>query len=579
MLDLSFRLLHLRTLNHLSRDHQFTYIGARILAESLHPDLLETWTKEYLSHKALTSRRQVYWKYSLYKGLNHKGSPDYRKCVIGSPTTHLTETWVLALLSQQPAFQKHPCVYSYAWPSNKSSHLFQYYLKGYRKRERDIAAAAAELNNSKILVLDIKRFYPTIDVALARSRFKETLDKTSLESSERDSALQCVEELTSIKNEDGLPTGPPLSHVLANVFLQHLDFKLSSRYKHNYFRYVDDIAIVVPKNEVDAAQQFFESVAEEEGLEVNLDKTDIQSGEEWTQRVNSQPGKNTDSFSQLVHDIRTYLAHNPDDFDQLRNLFRSNDFVLPFSRLRSVASYSPFRRLVRNFWSRHGSWFGHSTLQPARLLERALQLRREFKNRVSRLHDKPFPDNGMARRWAIQDFRFVINRYLYLISSDEQNSLLRLIPECPELQPTRVVLQALTSGDISEVVRYPGPTVSAFCQLWTESTEELPKISWSSHPSRAERDGASVLALHGLCHPPSEWISRLDLESSQIMVKLSARESPKRRTFDDFSYIDEMESLFLSPRVDFSRFLSTRFDDGEDIVLPALSLGGSDYMS
>ncbi len=63
------------------------------------------------------------------------------------------------------------------------------------------------------------------------------------------------------------------------------------------------------------------------------------------------------------------------------------------------------------------------------------------------------------------------------------------------------------------------------------------------------------------------------------MVRLAARESPQRRTFDDFSYIDEMESLFLTPRVDFGRFLSTRFDDGEDVVLPALSLGGDDYMS
>lgn len=575
--DLSFRLLHLRSLNHLSRNHQLTYIGARILAESLHPDLLETWTKEYLSHKALTSRRQVYWKHSLYKGIDRNGSPEYRKCVIGSPTTHLTETWLLALLSQQPTFRRHPCVYSYKWPSDHSGHLFQYYLKGYKQRERDIAAAASH-EDHRVVVFDIKQFYPSIDVSLVRKKFTDLLGSTSLTSSERDSAQRCVEDLTSIKNEEGLPIGPPLSHVLANVFLRELDASLFAKHEHNYFRYVDDIAIVVPKNNVDATRRHFEMVADENGLKVNPDKTDILTASQCSQRVSSHAA-NTDSFGQLVSSIRAYLAHSPDDFDQLSNLFHSNDFYLPLSRLRSVATYSPFRRMLHTAWARYGSWFGFSIPRPQELLEQALRLRESFRDRVSRLGDTELPTSGMARRWAIQDIRFTLNRYMYLLPINDREGIIDFVPECDELRPTLVVLRALISGDVSEVVSYPGPTVSAFCQLWTESTEELPKISWSSRPSRAERDGASVLALHGLCHPPSEWISRFDLESSQIMVKLSARESPKRRTFDDFSYIDEMESLFLSPRVDFSRFLSTRFDDGEDIILPALSLGGSDYMS
>jgi hypothetical protein len=40
-----------------------------------------------------------------------------------------------------------------------------------------------------------------------------------------------------------------------------------------------------------------------------------------------------------------------------------------------------------------------------------------------------------------------------------------------------------------------------------------------------------------------------------------------------------MESLFLRPGVDVDRMLSTRFDDGEDVVLPTLSLGSDHYLS
>ena len=63
------------------------------------------------------------------------------------------------------------------------------------------------------------------------------------------------------------------------------------------------------------------------------------------------------------------------------------------------------------------------------------------------------------------------------------------------------------------------------------------------------------------------------------MVNLSAGQRPTRRTFDDFSYIDEMESLFLRPGIDVNRMLTTRFDVGEDVVLPTLGLGGDHYFS
>jgi hypothetical protein len=40
-----------------------------------------------------------------------------------------------------------------------------------------------------------------------------------------------------------------------------------------------------------------------------------------------------------------------------------------------------------------------------------------------------------------------------------------------------------------------------------------------------------------------------------------------------------MESLFLKPGIDIARLLTTRYDNGEDIFLPTLSLSGTQYMS
>jgi Reverse transcriptase (RNA-dependent DNA polymerase) len=447
------------------------------------------------------------------------------------------------------------------------------------EREHHIARTASEMRDSRVVVFDLKRFYPSIDVSKVKERFARRVELTSFTSSERDTAIQCVEELTSIKHEVGLPVGPPLSHMLANVFLREVDNRMCHRFPGCYVRYVDDIAIIVPRGEVESAQRFFEQVVAEEGLKVNTDKVDILTGDEWAARVRHREQGGEDSFGRLVSDLRRYLAHNTGDFSRVRDLFRANGFVLPFSRLRSVAASRPFRRFLKSLWSQSGGLLGRNIPRPTALLERANSLRREFRDQLRRISERPLPSGGMARRWAIQDFRYLLNRSLYLRPPEAREEILGLIPDCLELRPSRAVLEALVTGDASELTKYPGPTVSAFCGLWMETTEERPRFTWSSVPAREERDGAIVLALCGLCTPPNEWTNQLRERSSQVMVELSARLRPTCRSFDDFSYIDEMESLFLRPNIDVGHLLTSRFDEGEDVVLPALRLGGSQYMS
>jgi hypothetical protein len=574
------RRLHIRSLNYLSRDHLFTYIGARILSESLHPDIIDTWSSEYIARKAQTARRQVYWKYSLFKDVDARGKPEYRRCVIGSPTTQLTEVWLLKRLSRDEVFALHPNVYSYFWGHEDSTHIFRYYFNGYMEREHRIAEAASEIPNARVVVLDLRKFYPSVDVDRVRRRFAQRIQRSGLSPLERNTAIQCVEELTSIKNEKGLPVGPPLSHALANVYLEDFDHLLADEFRDRYFRYVDDVALVVPTSGVESAKSIFERVTLGEGLEVNWGKLDVLTGEEWANRVRHREQARENSFGQLVSDLRRYLAHNTEDFDRVRGMFQAEEFVLPFSRLRSVAfSSNPFRRFLKSLWSQHGGWFGRSIPRPHALLERARLLRVELERRLRRALERSLPSGGMTRRWAIQDIRYLLNRSLYLLPVRARGEVLNLLPDCPELAPSRAVLKALVMGDASELTRYPGPTVSSFCELWRESTMDRPTFAWSSGPTKEERDGASVLALCGLCTPPEEWTNQLKEQSSRVMVNLSARLRPARRTFDDFSYIDEMESLFLRPGIDVDRMLSTRFDDGEDVVLPTLSLGSDHYLT
>jgi hypothetical protein len=404
--------------------------------------------------------------------------------------------------------------------------------------------------------------------------------RSDLSSSERELANQCVYELTSITNEQGLPIGPALSHALANVFLEDFDTSLSKEFGHSYFRYVDDIAIVVPRSDVNRAQSLFERVVCDHNLKSHPGKQDIVDGSDWSIRMQRKEKVGVDSFGLLLSDLRRYLAHNVADYDRVKSMFQAEGFTLPFSRLRSVASCSNrFRRFLQGLGSKSNGLFGTSIPRPPALLDRAKFLRQDFYRRLGEATGCTLPSNDLKRRWALQEIRYYLNRSLYLFPVDRRQELLDVLPDCQELIPSRTVLNALITGDASELTKYPGLTVSAFCELWTETTDKRPTLNWSSVPSREERDSAIVLALCGLATPPAEWTQQLKEESSRVMVNLAAGQRPNRRTFDDFSYADEMESLFLKPNIDIHHLLHSRFDDTEDVYLPTLGLGGNQSMS
>jgi hypothetical protein len=572
--SISGRVLHLRALNQIVRDHPFTYIGSRILAESLDRRLIDNWTENYLARKSSTGRRQVYGRHWLFKSLDSNGKAEYRTCLAGSPTTHLMETWLLSRLSQDDEFRSHPSVYSYRWSEPTSGYIYRYFVRGYKQREADIATALGQSEDTCVLVVDFQAFYPTIDVTKLIERFKGRLKKSLLSAREQEAAIRCAEDLTSVPAVNGLPIGPPLSHFLANVFLAEVDEKLSERYGNRYFRYVDDIALVVAPSDLPAARKYLEDLADSEGLKIHPGKEEVIPAKSWIESVEARNVDGPDPFTRLANDLRIYLALRPNEYDDVKGLFHQSQVYLPFNKLCSTASYNRFHLFLRRMMPKL-----RGLSNPSEMLGRATTLRSHFWSRLQQYSSERLPANGMARRWAIQGYRFTINRLLYLAREQDRANLLNLIPDCEELATTRAILSALSTGDASDLLKFSGPSISAFCQVWLESKEGLPKVTWSSDPKMQEWDSAAVLALYGLGVPPDEWITKLPEGTGQLMVRLAAGNKPNCRSFDDFSYSDEMESLWLTPRFDAVYYLSTRFDNGERVFLPALDIGGDSYMT
>ncbi len=571
-------LLITRALNHLQRQYVPSYLGLRVLAESTSKELRNQWTVGYVERRSVTHRAQAYWKYSGLKGQDEQGKLEYRHFIVGSPTTLLAECRLISMLSRWPQFARHPAVYSYLWPFyGKGGHLFAHFFYGYRLRERDVAEAVKQSPDHTCIILDLKNFYPSVDKEKVFRRFSERVAQASAAKYEKESAIFLVEQLLSFP-ENGLPVGPPLSHVLANVALENVDREMAKLYPGRYFRYVDDVVIVVEASKVDGALHHFRALVAAEGLAVNESKTDIVAANQWNTHVaRREKSATADTFGSLLRRLQVYCASSPENWAATRDLFKSAGFSLPFSRLQSVAEYGRFRRFLkilfhRSKWEQKLTYFLES---PDSLLKAAIEIRDKFLENGKRIGDEEIPQTGMLRRWRMSEIRFTFARLMYLLPFSDYGQLLQLLPREAECAELRVILTALQTGNASALLRRPGASVDTFAQLWNEHGVGTPAVRWSERPDYFERDSAVALATYGVLSVPPEWIAKMPLLSNRQLLQMANGYQVEPFSKETPNYLRELHALKSDWKPEeLERLLRERFNNDEEVTLFGLEIGG-----
>lgn len=572
-----------RALNYVLRQHPPTYLGLRLFAESTERSARQEWTLGYLNRKAMTQRSQSYWRHSALKGENENGDLEFRPCVIGSPTSHLAESLLISQLASQPQFANHPSVYSYLWPRNiNSNQIYAHFLYGYQRRERDIAVAMAHSQNNVTVIMDLKQFYPSVNKSRVEEKFVNRISASTLSSPERTSASLIAGQLLYSSGVNGLPVGPPLSHVLANVALENVDFQMSQLFEGRYFRYVDDVAVVAPESEANSVIDKFKTLITAENLSLNDSKTDVVKSEEWRNQSGIASSSISDGFGSLLRRLQLFLVRYPERFAETKAVFADNGFSLPFSRLRSVVQSRPHRRYLKFIWDATSALMKiiYVSETPASLLNTALSLRTTLLTRAEAMAAVQLPALGMSRRWAIQRIRFTFNRLLYLVNRSEYGKLIAMLPYASELNDLRCVLEAMLTGDITSIIRRPGPPVTTFAQMWQE-IESVPSISWSSTPRYGERDSIATLATYGIISIPPDWIGRFENDASRRYLRILDGASDKLSEPTNVpSYLLELQCLKSGwANEETSRLMRERFNDDENLLLSGLDLGGGTYLS
>ena len=573
---ISSNLLAVRTLNALRKAHLPTYVAARFLFDNRVFNSSSSWVSEVIPWKKALSHSIKYWKAPVFKGVDSQGGIDYRDFLIPSPTAALAEALVLDYFSQCPNFHKPNFVYSYIWPKTRNyPHSFVHYGEGYKKRNDDIKASLLLSPEKVAYVIDIEKFYPSIKKELVAYKINEAVDNSNLPMKIKVLAKNLIEQLwLSEDHGSGLATGPLLSHVVADFALKDIDETLSNKYPSNYFRYVDDIVILVKIEEVPEIKLFLETLFKKHELRINSNKTDCVTARDW---LAHGPHKNStvfdSSFESLTFKLKVFLSENPEEKDNLILRFKDNGFLMPFDRIFASSKSKQFT--IKYHWLLILGWYKAIFAKKASmadLIEYSFLVRRELTDEFLSLMDKE-PQGGSRRKWWLQRIRYVVNRLLYLYPRLELNFLVTPLARVAEFKQYKALLELLINGSVEELAKMPGSALNAGVAILREQGAQIPFITNFEVEPHALVESAAIISLYKLDRELQPNFDGLHEDFQTYLSFCSGRVSSSEINYD-FSYLSEISALALKKSLNsYKSALDSKFSDEEEWILEALSIG------
>jgi hypothetical protein len=566
--------LSVRALNHWRAYSIPAYLGLRMLLQQVPKSGASNFLTEYLLNKLPLRKSGRYRCFLRFKGFSASGEIDNREMYAASPSTALAEAYALSLLSEISTLQNRPYVYSYLWPTSKTAgRSFTYFYSGYRERNARITDLLAKNAALTLVSEDIRSFYPSIDQQAALRSLINHLDGIE-ETKHRDFVESTCRQLTTCTTE-GVPVGPALSHVLANLALERLDHEMYTLLKERYFRYVDDILMVLEKDEIPTVRARLEELLGEEGFELNPDKHDVVSSSDWLDNLHSPEeifaGR---QFDQLLNRIGLYLWDSPTRKDELAERFREKGIAMPIQRFALNVTYGRYHRYMKylvnttNIYRRIVLELKHENTST--IMSDVSHLYREFIRIASRIQIASDNDHQITKKLQAQRLRYLLNRLVYLTPLTDYEKLLGLAPDILEFYEYRSVIQSLITKSIDELIKIPGPAISTFASITKELELGEIKFDTSRLDSQSVLDSIATLLAFGVVELPESWIERL-IPLDREYIDFCRFKPLASRQLTDFSYEDELRSLQINVDPSLQHLLmTTRFSDLENINLDAL---------
>ena len=566
-----------RSLNHAKTLNPIMYLTIRCFFESFSIKAREDDAfVDFIERKLYVRNHWSTKQYKLFKEKNEKGFI-YRDTLSLSAFGIISESYLMMKISASEYIENKKYIYSYLLPKRvESSRNFEYYFTGYKKRNKEISNIFEEESDKVAIVLDLTKFYPSIDKSKSKDIFLNALGEDS--KSEVSILSEKISNSILEQSTKGVPIGTNLSHLIAQTYLLDFDEKLNSKFPNKYFRYVDDIIIICKKSEKKEVEEYVASTLPKE-LELNESKTDIVNAKEWA-LLNSENESKNESLHDLLHFITTYLVMYPSRIDELSKQIKKAGYNIPLKKIENQSKNSMFRLFLKSFMKRNKKYtplelyFTKSSVIVGKLLALKKSYMVRFKELLKLSYDNT---NSAENRSNTQQLKYILNRLLYLSTIDELSELIKKVPDTEKFQDTKIVIYALDTKDLKEAIQYGGKIIQTISELWIESDIETIIFTEDSFKEISNLDevvdSIIVLFLHKVITFEIKDIVKFLNEENQEYLQVVIDSCYKVKNKDN-EFLLEIQGLLKGRDLDEKyKLLTTRYDDSEDILLVGLNLG------
>lgn len=602
----------LRSLNQVKTLNPIMYISIRCFFE----DFSNTTTKNGLFNEFIERKLKVRknWSTKHNKLFKEKEGDNfiYRETLSLSTFGIVSESYLLRLISQQDCIKNKEFVYSYSLPQNvNSTRNFKYYFDGFKRRNEDVYKMLKSDKNLIAIVLDLEKFYPSIDKENVKQLFFQELDNNS-----DDNTLNLVENITNSILEqslNGVPIGLDLSHLIAQVYLCDLDRKLSTKYPKKYFRYVDDIIILCDKSdkwlplklskltwsnqEINLTMQDYnyqynqlckkpkDHVIEyvesqlQDNLKINKTKTDELTLEDWS-LLNTNHNANEGNLYEVLNFITTYISMHPSRIESLENKIKSLGYNIPLNRIKKQAKSKGFMSYIKSLMrndKRYGTFEVYFTKNDF-IVEQLINLQKVHLIKLKKALELNYDDtNSAENRSNTQQLKYIVNQLLYLSSIEELERIKDALPCTKKFEDTKEVINALSSKNLTSAIQYGGKVVQTIAELWNENNFDTIFLEKSNIDTLKNIDDVidSIIIFYLYKVIDFTISDILDLlnnyNKEYLQVVLCDDYTVQNKEYD---FLVELQGMFQGRDLNSKyNLLITRYDNDEDIQLAGLDLG------
>lgn len=532
----------------------------------------DSWAIEVSSHLTISKKDAGYFHSLHFKEKLDSGAIEHRDIFIPGPNEAYTEAALLSECAKHPEFQPHDFVFSYSLSSfDDTRGVYQPYFLGLQERHRRIAEICQKEQDSVVRYTDIKRFYPSISSRVANDAWVKACAEAKLPSNFKDLGLKLLSnhaDTSRIKaHGKGLLTGPMLSHLIANLVLRETDEAMYELFPGRYFRYVDDVVLVGPKDVVMAGRAKLDDYLTKLDLELH----DLGSGKdfqitaaEWLLGEEDFSINISTEWNNFSRNLKQFLIFQNRSHTELSTSFAAEGFRMPLQDYSVVVTEASYRQRISDSLHRH-PWllktiFKQTTLE--NLLSSAQRLRKEYTARLDELLAAAPNILGYERKRAIPKIRYFSGRLLYLGVQDDLIRISNKLRMYPELHMLAEIMMSVATRNITCLLSLGSNAVQSAAQvLKIEAKGVLCEVTiWND----VELQGLAIIRAHGIdvSGPDEDELNRFALwgEGAEKLMNSSN------------VFIQELACLHgTGAAARHSFMLSTAFERAEDLAFDVMT--------